>query len=75
MKTDCEPSEYGDHFVMLSIKKKGQKKRIASKDYEEATVKRVSQLVENSLNQQPRCLIHELQNNFDIFALNNHLNQ
>jgi hypothetical protein len=43
MKTDSEPSKYGDHMVMLSIKKKEGKKMKPKSEDEEATVKRVSQ--------------------------------
>jgi hypothetical protein len=44
MNTDCEPSEYGNHMVMLSIKKKDGKK-VAKKPLaeEEPSVKRISE--------------------------------
>ena len=44
MKTDSEPSEYGNHMVMLSIKKDkhGHKKK-KHRDDDESSVKRVMQ--------------------------------
>jgi len=43
MKTDSEPSEYGNHMVMLSIKKGNQKMKKHVEMDEESTVKRISQ--------------------------------
>lgn len=91
MKIDSEPSEHGDHMVLLSIKKEKHKRK--SRDYSSSrTQKQDLASYENAqfkINSHKKSLrssiatkkpsehchiMHQLQNNFEVFALNNHLN-
>ena len=85
IKVDSEPSEHGDHMVMLSIKKEKHRRkgrdhsstRFHKQDFNSSDHLRCKDSVRSPVAKKSteNChIMHQLQKNFEVFALNNQIN-